>query len=231
MIPDDGGDFSEAKFGKLRRERTIEQEFTTVDSPEYNGVTERGLALIESAALAARIQASELFPGFRVPEGPSLWATVNWACDAYDRTSTVGSSRNRSPYEMFYGEPSQTSPIPFLKPGFCKCKRTNKMDPTARVCFYLSPVRNHPSRSKRVLVHSRRVTVTRNVTWAHVPSVRPVTVLSKTSVEEKRYDWFQDREASSVDGRAKEDESESVVSSSSGNSTGGNQAPPQSTWG
>ena len=66
----DGGEFSEEKFGKLCRERNIKQEFTTADSPEYNGVAERGLALIESAALAARIKASELFPGFNVPEGP-----------------------------------------------------------------------------------------------------------------------------------------------------------------
>ena len=170
---DDGGEFSEGKFGKLCRERNIKQEFTTGDSPEYNGVAERGFALIESAALAARVQASELFPGFNVPEGPSLWAeAMNWACDAYNRTATVGNSRNRSPYEMFHGEPSHTSPIPFLKPGFCKYKRMmDKIDPKARGCFYLSPARNHPSESKRVLVHSRKVIVTRNVTWAHVPSV------------------------------------------------------------
>ena len=42
--------------------------------------------MIESAALAARIQASELFPGYSIPEGPSLWAeAMNWACDAYNR--------------------------------------------------------------------------------------------------------------------------------------------------
>ena len=181
---DDGGEFSEGKFGKLCRERNIKQEFTTADSPEYNGVAKRGLALIESAALAARIQASELFPGFNVPEGPSLWAeAINWACDAYNHAATVGNSRNRSPYEMFYGEPSQTSPIPFLKPGFCKYERMNKMDPKARECFYLSPARNHTSESKRVLVYSRKVIVTRNVTWAHVPSVRPVSIRPKPSAE------------------------------------------------
>ena len=96
---DDGGEFSEGKFDKLCRERNIELEFTIGDRPEYHGVAERGLALIESAALAARIQASELFPGFNVPEGPSLWAeAMNWACNAYNRTSTVENSRNRSPY-------------------------------------------------------------------------------------------------------------------------------------
>ena len=44
----------EGKSGKLCRERKIKHEFTTADSPEYNGVAERGLIMIESAALAAR---------------------------------------------------------------------------------------------------------------------------------------------------------------------------------
>ena len=77
------------------------------------------------------------------------------------------------------------------------------MDSKARECFYLSPARNHPSESKRVLVHSRNVVVTRNVTWAHVPSARPVIVQSKPSVEGGQYDWLRDREASSIDGKAK----------------------------
>ena len=179
---DDGGEFNEGKFDKLCRERNIKQEFTTADSPEYNGVAERGLTMIESAALAARIQGSELFPEYSVPEGPSLWAeAMNWACDAYNRTATVANPGSRSPYEMFYGNPPQTSPIPFLKPGFCKYKRMNKMDPKARECFYLGPARNHPNESKRVLVHTRKVIVTRNVTWAHVPP--SLTAVSEPSVE------------------------------------------------
>ena len=77
--------------------------------------------MIESAALAARIQATELFPGFNVPEGASLWAeAMSWACDAYNRTATVANPENRSPYEMFYGKIPQTSPIPFLQPGYYK---------------------------------------------------------------------------------------------------------------
>ena len=46
---------------------------------EYNGVAERGLTIIEYAALAARLQPSKLFPGYIIPEGPSLWAeAMNW---------------------------------------------------------------------------------------------------------------------------------------------------------
>ena len=139
--------------------------FTTADSPEYNGVAERGLAMIESAALAARIQASELFPGFDIPVKPSLWAeAMSWACDAYNRTATVANPGNRSPHDMFYGEIPQNSPIPFLKPGYCKYKRMNKMDPKPRECFYLGPARNHPRESKRVFVLTGKVIITRNVT-------------------------------------------------------------------
>ena len=107
----------------------------------------------------------------------------------------------------------------------------NTMDPKARECFYLSPARNHPSESKRVLVRSRNVIVPRNVTWAHVPSVQPVSVRPKPSAGGEHDDWLRDRDASSVDGKAMEDEIESVVSSSSGDSSGGKQAPPQSTSG
>ena len=54
-------------------------------------MVERELVVKESAALAARIQASELFPGCSVPAESSLWAKVveDWACDAYSRTATV----------------------------------------------------------------------------------------------------------------------------------------------
>ena len=116
-----GGEFDQGEFGQLCRERNIKQEFTTADSPEYNGVAERRLAMIESAAPAARIQASELFPEFEIPVKPSLWAeAMSWACDAYNRTATVANPGNRPPHEMFYGEIPQNSPIPFLKPGYCK---------------------------------------------------------------------------------------------------------------
>ena len=86
--------------GKLCRESNIKQRFTTAYSPEYNGVAERGLATIESASLAAKIKASELFPGFNVPKGHSLWAgAMSWACDA--RTAPAANPGTPSLYEMF----------------------------------------------------------------------------------------------------------------------------------
>ena len=131
---DNGGEFNQGEFGQLCREKNIKQEFTAADTPEYNGVAERGLAMIESVALAARIQASEeLFPGFNIPEKTSLWAkAMNWACGAYNWTATVANPGNCSPHEMFYEEISQNRPIPFLKPVYRKYKRMNKMNLKAR---------------------------------------------------------------------------------------------------
>ena len=97
--------------------------------------------------------------------------------------------------------------------------------------FYLSSARNHLSERKRVLVQSRNAIATKNITWAHVSLARRVTVQSKLSVEGERNDWLQDQEASSVDGRATEDEIVSVASSSSGGSSGEKQVPPQSISG
>ena len=106
-----------------------------------------------------------------------MWAeAMNCACDPYNRTATVANPGNRSPYEMFQGEPPKTSPIPFLKP-------MNKMDPKARACFYLVLARNNPTESKRVLVDSGNVIVTRNVTWVNLPSACPITMQSKPSEE------------------------------------------------
>ena len=208
---DNGGEFNQGEFGQLGRERNITQEFTTANSPEYNGVAKRGLAMIESAALVARIQASELFPGFDISEKPSLWAeAMSWACDAYNRTATVANLGNRSPHEIFYGEIPQDSPIPFLKPGYCKYKRMNKMDPKARECFYLVPARNHPRESKRVLVHTGKVIITRNVTWAHVRSGRILITRSKTPVVGEGDESGQDRGASAANRESASEDGESV---------------------
>ena len=74
---ENGGEWFGVEFGTLCRKRGIEQEFTPADSPKYNGVAERVLALISDTALAARIQAQVLYPD--APSYTSLWAeAVSW---------------------------------------------------------------------------------------------------------------------------------------------------------
>ena len=50
---DNGGDFMEDKFGNLCREEK-KKELTTADSPEYNGVAEQGLAMIDRLRSTSR---------------------------------------------------------------------------------------------------------------------------------------------------------------------------------
>ena len=86
------------------------------------------------------------------------------------------------------------------------------MDLKARECFYLSPVRNHPSESKRVLVRTGKVIITRNVTWAHIPLSHSPTARSTPSVEGEDCDRERNREASSFGGDTESEDDESVSS-------------------
>ena len=170
---DNGREFFGGAFGELCRKRCIKQEFTPADSPKYNGVAERALGLINDAAAAARIQATELYPG--APDYPSLWAeAVSWACHALNCTATTANPGDKSPYEMWYGSPPPRGAVwPFLKPVVCRVKRNNKSQPKAQDCYYVGPAIDHPRDCIRVLTANRSILTTRNVTWRHVPLSRP----------------------------------------------------------
>ena len=170
---DNGREFFGGAFGELCRKRCIKQEFTPADSPKYNGVAERALGLINDAAAAARIQATELYPG--APDYPSLWAeAVSWACHALNCTATTANPGDKSPYEMWYGSPPPRGAVwPFLKPAVCRVKRNNKLQPKAQDCYYVGPAIDHPRDCIRVLTANRSILTTRNVTWRHVPLSRP----------------------------------------------------------
>ena len=62
-LSDGGGEIRGRKSGDLYRSRGIEQELTTADSSQFNGVAEHALGSIETAAMSSRIQVLELFPG------------------------------------------------------------------------------------------------------------------------------------------------------------------------
>ena len=100
---DNKREFFGGAFGKLCRRRGIKQKFTPADSPKYNGVAERALRLINDVAVAARIQATELYPN--APNYPSLWAeAASWAY-ALNCTATTANPGDKSPYEMWHGSP------------------------------------------------------------------------------------------------------------------------------
>ena len=52
---DDAAEFKGGAFADLCRGQVIRQEFTTADSPQFNGVVERGIVMIESAGKAVII--------------------------------------------------------------------------------------------------------------------------------------------------------------------------------
>ena len=74
---DGGGEFYGGKVNNLCRLQNIMQEFTTANSLQFNGVAKRPHGLIETAAMAGRIQARELFPGAQLPATESLWAEAS----------------------------------------------------------------------------------------------------------------------------------------------------------
>ena len=81
-------------------ELLIKQEFTPAYSPQFNGVAERGLGMIETAAKAARIQAKVLFGHVQLPETDKLWAeAMHWACEAINHTA-CSNPDSKSPNEM-----------------------------------------------------------------------------------------------------------------------------------
>ena len=82
------GSFSGGEFASECNELLIKQDFTPAYSPQYNGVAERGLGLIEEAAMAARIQAKVLFGHVQLPKTDRLWAeAMHWACEALNHTA------------------------------------------------------------------------------------------------------------------------------------------------
>ena len=81
-------------------ELLIKQHITPAYSPQFNGVAERGLDMIETAAMAARIQAKVLFGHVQLPETDKLWAeAMHWACEAINHTACSSNPDSKSPNE------------------------------------------------------------------------------------------------------------------------------------
>ena len=74
---------------------------------------------------------------------------------------------------MWYGK-VPPSPLPFLKPGFVKRKRGNKLQPKAVPCCYIGPSPNHPRNSMRVMLRSGAMIDSRHVICACIPSLTTV---------------------------------------------------------
>ena len=95
---DDAAESKSANFADFCRERGIRPEFTTASSLQFNGVAEKGIAMIESTGKAALIQAKCMFSGMGIPLSDSLWAAqAYWACNALNFTATKANPKCKSP--------------------------------------------------------------------------------------------------------------------------------------
>ena len=65
--------FRRGSSKKLCDKQKIKQEKTTADPPQSNGVAKRAISIIESAGLAAKIQALGMYPNQDIPSGNSPW--------------------------------------------------------------------------------------------------------------------------------------------------------------
>lgn len=98
MRSDSGGEV-EGLFNDPCRSPGIKQEFTPVDSPNFDGDAQRAIVLVISAAISARIQADELH-GEDISD--KLWGeSSRWAADALNRAKTTADPANQSPDKMF----------------------------------------------------------------------------------------------------------------------------------
>lgn len=88
-------------FKSVCDELLIKQAFIPANSPQLNGFAERGLGVIEAAALAARIRANVLFGHVQLPKTKKLWAeAVHWACKQINFITSTSNPDTKSPYEV-----------------------------------------------------------------------------------------------------------------------------------
>ena len=142
--------------------------------------------MIESADMTVQVQAKSFFRAFKIPSG-RLWSARNyWVCYALNRTATSANVGDKSPFEMRFGTVPQ-SPIPFLKPGYVKTKRQDKLRPKSFPCFFIGPSANRRRDTREVLLNSGSVVHSRNVSWARLPPLVLVSaeVVHSASVSRK----------------------------------------------
>ena len=86
---------------------------------------------------------------------------------------------------MRFGTLSQ-NPVPFLKSGYVKTERHDKLRPKAFPCFFVGFAANHPRDTYEVFFSSGSVAHSRNVIWARSPPSAPDPAENVRSVSVSR---------------------------------------------
>ena len=179
---DDAPELQYGKFAEICRKHGIKREFTSAGTPQLNGVAERGLTLVQKLAKACMYQAQVSFVGMGLPDLKPFWAEAeNYSVDVHNRTATSSNKDYKSPYEMWYRKAPPPTVLQWFQPCFFKSKRKNKSDMQAKEGFLLGPALDHPHDTYRVLDKvTRKVHITRDVTWRHVPTPAPLSAQLQT---------------------------------------------------
>lgn len=114
--PDNGANFIGQSSPDMCSRRRIRRESATPCNPQYNGVTEHGLGIIQSTAQSPRIYGSFLSHDASVPKYRKLWAeAVACECDSMNRTATIANPNCLTPYGLWRGLLPSLQLTAFLK--------------------------------------------------------------------------------------------------------------------
>ena len=187
---DDAPQLKAGKFDEICRKLHIKREFTSANTPQLNGVAERGLTLIEKVAKASAYQAKVSFVGMDLPPMDRLWTDNHHnVCDVLNRSATKSNKGMTTPYEMWHGVKPSPTLIQWLQPCFYRVKRKHKTDAQAKPGFYVSPARNHPRDSMHIYSQETgEIVISRDVTWRHVPTPPLTSVPQSISAPSERGD-------------------------------------------
>ena len=167
---DDAPQLKAGKFDDICRKLHIKREFTSANTPQLNGVAERGLTLIEKVAKAPACQAKVSFVGMDLPPMDRLWIDNHHnACDVLNRSAIKSNKGVTTPYEMRHGVKPSPTLIQWLQHSSHRVKRKHKTDAQAKPGFYVGPARNHPRDSMRIYSQETgEIVISCDVTWRHV---------------------------------------------------------------
>ena len=169
---DNGNEFTNADFRKLRTELGVAVEYTSVDGAKRNGRVERKLALIAEGARAAWLEIPHHFPDLEFPAKAISWHQIwpeafTWMNDCLDTTAQAHTPDKLSPYERLYKKRPTNRLLPFMMPGFRYHNRKNKAESKGERCFFLNSGNNHSSTTDKILLPSGIASYSADVTWGY----------------------------------------------------------------
>lgn len=152
IIRTDGGPEFQGLFQYRCLKHQINRELTPLQSTQFIGCAERGLATIEAVSRAARIQGTHIFDYDRLPEktGYLRGEAFNLAWHSLNLTATNANPEMRSPYEMRHGQTPTPWARSFLQPIAHDTKRSRKSEEYGRLGHFLGLAPSCPSGTCRV---------------------------------------------------------------------------------